>query len=58
LRDIRSTQEFIMRKVYPLVTLLCIFLLGSFAFGREAKLVRYPSYSNGRIAGREVDRFF
>ena len=39
-----------MRKVYPLVTLLCLFLLSSFAFAREAKLVRYPSYSNGRIA--------
>jgi tricorn protease len=39
-----------MRKIYPLVTLLCVFLLGSFAFAREAKLVRYPSYSNGRIA--------
>src|SRR6266851_9566016 len=39
-----------MRKVYPLVTLLLIFLFSSLAFGREAKLVRYPSYSNGRIA--------
>ncbi len=39
-----------MRKVYPLVTLLSVFLLSSFAFAREAKLVRYPSYNNGRIA--------
>lgn len=39
-----------MRKVYPLVTVLIIFVLSSLAFGREAKLVRYPSYSNGRIA--------
>jgi tricorn protease len=37
-----------MRKVYPLVTLVCVF--GSLAFGREARLVRYPSYNNGRIA--------
>lgn len=39
-----------MRKVYPLVTLLFVFALGSFAFAREAKLVRYPTYNNGRIA--------
>lgn len=39
-----------MRKVYPLVTLLFVFVFGSLAFGREARLVRYPSYSNGRIA--------
>ena len=39
-----------MRKVYPLVTLLLIFVFSSLVFGREAKLVRYPSYSNGRIA--------
>jgi hypothetical protein len=39
-----------MRKVYPLVTLLFIFVFGSLVFGREARLVRYPSYSNGRIA--------
>jgi tricorn protease len=39
-----------MRKVYPLVTLLFIFVFSSLVFGREARLVRYPSYSNGRIA--------
>jgi hypothetical protein len=39
-----------MRKVYPLVMLLCIFVGSSLAFGREARLVRYPSYANGRIA--------
>src|SRR5260221_12925678 len=39
-----------MRKVYPLVTLLLIFVFSSLAFGREARLVRYPSYNNGRIA--------
>jgi tricorn protease len=39
-----------MRKLYPLVTLLFILVFSSLAIGREAKLVRYPSYSNGRIA--------
>ncbi len=39
-----------MRKVYPLVTLLLIFVFSSLALGREARLVRYPSYNNGRIA--------
>jgi tricorn protease len=39
-----------MRKLYPLATLLLVCLLSSLAFGREAKLVRYPSYHNGRIA--------
>src|SRR5216684_4351754 len=39
-----------MRKVYPFVTLLLIFVFSSLAFGREARLVRYPSYNNGRIA--------
>src|SRR5258707_5442882 len=39
-----------MRKVYPLGTLLFVFVLSSLAFGREARLVRYPSYANGRIA--------
>jgi len=39
-----------MRKVYPLVTLLFIFVFSSLALGREARLVRYPSYNNGRIA--------
>jgi tricorn protease len=39
-----------MRKLYPLVIVLFVFTLSSLAFGREARLVRYPSYSNGRIA--------
>ncbi len=39
-----------MRRLYPLVTLLFILVLSSLAFGREAKLVRYPSYHSGRIA--------
>src|SRR5205809_3204107 len=39
-----------MRKVYPLATLLLIFVFSSLAFAREARLVRYPSYWNGRIA--------
>ncbi|MDX6384166.1 MAG: hypothetical protein QOK48_1739, partial [Blastocatellia bacterium] len=34
-----------MRKVYPLLTLLLVLVLSTIAFGREAKLVRYPSYS-------------
>src|SRR2546430_8571163 len=48
--NIIATQEKVMRKVYPLVTLLFIFIFSSLALGREAKLVRYPSYKNGRIA--------
>ena len=39
-----------MRRLYPAATLLFIFTLSTLAFGREAKLVRYPSYHNGRIA--------
>src|SRR5260370_16067220 len=39
-----------MKKLYPLAICLFIFALASLAFGREAKLVRYPSYHNGRIA--------
>jgi len=39
-----------MRKLYPLALALFIFTFTSSAFGREAKLVRYPSYWNGRIA--------
>ncbi|HLR06210.1 MAG TPA: hypothetical protein VK117_10380, partial [Pyrinomonadaceae bacterium] len=39
-----------MRKLSLLVTLLLVCTFASLAFGREAKLVRYPSYSNGRIA--------
>jgi tricorn protease len=39
-----------MRKVYPFVTLLTLVVFSSLALGREARLVRYPSYNNGRIA--------
>ena len=39
-----------MRKLYPLATVLFVFTLTSFAFGREARLVRYPSYHDGRVA--------
>ena len=39
-----------MRKLYPLITLLFVFTFSTMVLAREAKLVRYPSYSNGRIA--------
>src|SRR6266699_4968720 len=39
-----------MRRLYPAVNFLFVCTLTSFAFGREAKLVRYPSYHNGRVA--------
>ena len=39
-----------MKKLYPLAIALFIFSLASPAFAREAKLVRYPRYNNGRIA--------
>ena len=39
-----------MKKLYPFAIALFIFTMASFAFAREAKLVRYPSYNNGRIA--------
>ena len=39
-----------MKKLYPVAIALFIFSFASFVFAREAKLVRYPSYSNGRIA--------
>src|ERR1051325_3130332 len=38
-----------MKKVYPLAIVLVVFTFASAAFAREAKLVRYPRYSNGRI---------
>jgi tricorn protease len=38
-----------MKKLYPLALVLIVFT-ASVVFAREAKLVRYPSYSNGRIA--------
>jgi tricorn protease len=37
-----------MKKIYPLL-LLATFLLSSAAFGREARLVRYPNYNAGRV---------
>jgi tricorn protease len=39
-----------MRKLSLLATLLFLSTLMPVVFGREAKLVRYPSYHNGRIA--------
>lgn len=39
-----------MKKLYPVAVALVLFTFASIAFAREAKLVRYPSYSNGRIA--------
>jgi tricorn protease len=39
-----------MKRLYPLATALCVLAFTSFVFAREAKLVRYPSYHNGRIA--------
>ena len=39
-----------MRRLYPFTIALLICTFASLAFGREARLVRYPSYSNGRIA--------
>ena len=35
-----------MKKLYPVAIALFLFSFGSFVFAREAKLVRYPSYSN------------
>src|SRR3982751_6650509 len=39
-----------MRKLYPLAIALFVLSFTSAAFAREARLVRYPSYANGRIA--------
>ncbi|MDX6289366.1 MAG: tricorn protease [Blastocatellia bacterium] len=39
-----------MRKLYPFAIALVVFTFASLALGHEARLVRYPSYSNGRIA--------
>src|SRR5207253_8795224 len=39
-----------MKKLYPLAIALALFTFTSIIFAREAKLVRYPSYSQGRIA--------
>src|ERR1041385_1109979 len=43
-------QEKVMKKLYPVAIALCLFTFTSIIFAREAKLVRYPSYSNGRVA--------
>src|SRR2546421_11912745 len=39
-----------MKKVYPLAIALAVLTFTSIVFAREAKLVRDPSYSQGRIA--------
>lgn len=39
-----------MKKLCPVAIALFILSFASLVFAREAKLVRYPSYSNGRIA--------
>ena len=39
-----------MKKLYPVAIVLLIFAVAPLVLAREAKLVRYPSYSNGRIA--------
>lgn len=39
-----------MKKLYPFAIALFVFASTSFVFAREAKLVRYPSYHNGRVA--------
>src|SRR5687768_4723408 len=39
-----------MKRLYPLAIALFIFASTPFIFAREAKLVRYPSYHNGRVA--------
>ena len=39
-----------MKRLYPVALAVCLLSFASVVFAREAKLVRYPSYSNGRIA--------
>jgi tricorn protease len=39
-----------MKRLYPVAMAVCLFSFASIVFAREAKLVRYPSYSNGRVA--------
>jgi tricorn protease len=39
-----------MKRLYPLAIALFALAFTSVALAREAKLVRYPSYSNGRVA--------
>src|SRR5207253_11447144 len=52
--QLHAAQEKVMKKLYPvaisLIVSLFIFTFASVVFAREAKLVRYPSYSNGRVA--------
>src|SRR2546428_5208894 len=49
-RSNATLQEKAMKKLYPLAIALFIFTMASLALAREAKLVPYPSYNNGRIA--------
>ncbi|HEV2904375.1 MAG TPA: hypothetical protein VGW32_04965, partial [Pyrinomonadaceae bacterium] len=39
-----------MKRLYPLAIALFVFSFTTVVFAREAKLVRYPSYHNGRVA--------
>jgi len=39
-----------MKKLYPLAIALFVLAFTSIVVAREARLVRYPSYSNGRVA--------
>ena len=39
-----------MKRLYPLAIALFVFTFTSIVVAREAKLVRYPSYHNGRVA--------
>jgi tricorn protease len=39
-----------MKRLYPVALAVCLLSFASIVVAREAKLVRYPSYSNGRVA--------
>ena len=39
-----------MKRLYPVALAVCLLSFASIVLAREAKLVRYPSYSNGRVA--------
>jgi tricorn protease len=39
-----------MKRLYPVALAVCLLSFASIVFAREAKLARYPSYSNGRVA--------
>ena len=39
-----------MKRLYPVALAVCLLSFTSLVFAREAKLLRYPSYSNGRVA--------